>query len=270
MQQEENAYILGTEQAELHRLGLQHQIWASEAQQGWLNAGFTAGNTLLDLGCGPGFCTKEMAYIVGNSGKVIGIDRSKAYIDFLNQISNHYNLPIQGIAADFDEMELEPNSLDGVYCRWALAWVPNPQEILAKVYTALKPGGKMVIHEYAAWKTHSIEPHKPHITKAIQAALRSFKEQPGDIDVGRFIPQMVTELGMKVTGIRPLAKVARPGDLTWQWPKSFYEVYFPKLVEMNYLTQQELDAAFADYSELEKNPATMLICPMLTEVIAIK
>ena len=63
MKKEEGAYILGTDWQELHRLGVQHQIWAMEAHNGWLNAGFTAGHTLLDLGCGPGFCTTEMAFI---------------------------------------------------------------------------------------------------------------------------------------------------------------------------------------------------------------
>ena len=62
---EQNAYILGTDKEELHRLGIQHQVWASEAQKGWTLAGFTAGQTLLDLGCGPGFCTKELAMITG-------------------------------------------------------------------------------------------------------------------------------------------------------------------------------------------------------------
>ena len=46
---EENQYILGTETAELHRLGVQHQVWASEAQQGWKEANFTAGHTILGL-----------------------------------------------------------------------------------------------------------------------------------------------------------------------------------------------------------------------------
>ena len=44
---ENNAYILGTAPDELFRLGVQHQVWASEAQRGWENAGFTAGNTLV-------------------------------------------------------------------------------------------------------------------------------------------------------------------------------------------------------------------------------
>lgn len=47
MQQEENAYILGTDIEEMNRLGLKHQVWASEAQHGWHKAGFTEGMTLM-------------------------------------------------------------------------------------------------------------------------------------------------------------------------------------------------------------------------------
>lgn len=94
---EQNAYILGTDKEELHRLGLQHQVWASEAHKGWELAGFTAGQTLLDLGCGPGFCTKELAFIVGATGKVIGIDRSEHFIKFLKNINLHYGLEIEAI-----------------------------------------------------------------------------------------------------------------------------------------------------------------------------
>ena len=125
MSKEANEYILGTEQAELHRLGLQHQVWASEAQYGWNKAKFTAGQTILDLGCGPGFCTKELAYIVGQTGKVIGIDKSENYIQFLSDTKNLHGLNIDAIHSDFDDMKLAPNSLDGMYCRWALAWVSN-------------------------------------------------------------------------------------------------------------------------------------------------
>ena len=80
--QEENAYILGTDEQELYRLGLQHQVWASEAQKGWNLAQFSSGQTILDLGCGPGFCSKELAFLTGPKGKIIGIDRSKNYIDY--------------------------------------------------------------------------------------------------------------------------------------------------------------------------------------------
>lgn len=267
---ESNAYILGTDHEELHRLGIQHQIWASEAQQGWKNAGFTEGQTLLDLGCGPGFCTREMAYIAGNNGKVIGIDKSAAYIHFLEELRRSHGLNIEAIESDFNDMELDDNSLDGMYCRWALAWIPNPEDILAKVFKALKPGAKMVLHEYYDWTTHQTEPQLTHLSHAIARCYASFKEQEGDIDVGRKLPLTLEKLGMKITSTRPMAKLARPNELTWNWPKSFYHIYFPKLVEMGYLSEQECQLALADHRELERNPNSTLFCPLLIEVIAEK
>ncbi len=265
---EKNAYIFGTDADELYRLGVQHQVWASEAQKSWELAGFKAGQTLLDLGCGPGFCTKELAFIAGHSGKVIGVDKSAHFIDFLNGLRKRYQLNIETVQANFDAMHLEQNSLDGAFCRWALAWIPNPKDILLKVRDALKPGGRIVLHEYYDWTTHQTEPKLPALSKAISVCLQSLRDQAGEIDIGRYLPRIFDEIGMKVIGIRVMAKLAKPDELTWQWPKTFYYNYLPKLVEMGYLTNEEVKAALADLDRIEKLPGSTLCCPLMVEVIA--
>ena len=78
--EDSNAYILGTDKEELNRLELQHSIWSSESHAGWKTAGFKTGDSLLDLGCGPGSCSVELAKIVGPEGRVIGIDLSLIHI----------------------------------------------------------------------------------------------------------------------------------------------------------------------------------------------
>ena len=270
MSTEKNAYILGTEQAELNRLGLQHQVWASEAQLGWENAGFTRGMTILDLGSGPGFCTRELAKIVGTEGKVLAVDKSKLYIDYMEEINSTQQLPIQTVHKNFDELDLSSDSLDGMYCRWALAWIPNPKEIMTNVYEALKPGGKVVLHEYYHWMTHQINPQKPLVQKAIGMCYKSFQDTEGNIDIGNELPAILDEIGFSNIKIRTMSKMANPKQLAWQWPRSFYEVYWPKLVAMGYLTDSELETAYADLAELEKNPGTTLLCPLLVEVVAEK
>ncbi len=267
---EENAYILGTDTQELHRLGVQHQIWAEEAQRGWRLAEFKAGQTLLDLGSGPGFCTKELAYIAGQEGKVIGVDLSASFIEHLKQIKSIYHLNIEAVLANFNQMTLASESIDGMFCRWAMAWLPNPEEVLEKVFRALKPGARMVIHEYYDWSTHQTEPQKPALNKAIGAALQSFKDSPGQIDIGRRLPSILSNLGMEIKSIRPMPKLAMPSNVTWQWPKTFYHSYFPRLVEMNYLTPEEISEAFKDLEELEHTNGATLFCPMMVEVIAEK
>ena len=81
-QKENNAYILGTETAELHRLGLQHQVWAGEAIKGWELAGFTAGQTILDMGCGLSF----MPYTLSNLVKRYVATDILEYNNFWNTI----------------------------------------------------------------------------------------------------------------------------------------------------------------------------------------
>ena len=267
---EEQAYILGTDQEELYRLGLQHQVWAEEAQVGWRLAGFGAGQTLLDLGCGPGYCTEELAFIAGNGGKVIGIDKSEKFIHHLHQLINLRGLNIEAIHADFDQMSLQDNSLDGMYCRWALAWLPNPVEILQKVYQALKPGGRMVIHEYYDWSTLQTEPDMPALMTGIRAALKSFKDSEGEIDIGRELPARLSQMGMKIINTRPMSKIATPGNVTWQWPKSFFYSYFPRLVPMNFLSETEVEAALSEMETLENTVGASICTPLMFEVIAEK
>ena len=251
-------------------MGVQHQVWAEEAQHGWRLANFRAGQTLLDLGCGPGYCTKELAFIAGKEGKVIGIDKSADYIAFLKKVAAKYNLNIDGIHANFDTMTLKPSSLDGMYCRWALAWIPNPEDVLKKVVTALKPKGTMVLHEYYNWSTLQTEPRKEALAKGIAMALKSFKDTENEIDIGRYLPAILQRIGMKVTGFRPMMKIATVTNGVWQWPKTFFQSYFPRLVTQNYITAEELREALRELEELEKiDTATICTC-LMVEIIAEK
>ncbi|MBT8303736.1 MAG: methyltransferase domain-containing protein [Bacteroidia bacterium] len=269
-QQEQNAYILGTESKELQRLGLQHQVWASEAHRGWLKAGFTAGQTILDLGCGPGFCAKELGYVVGPKGKVIAVDKSEAYIRFLNKLKNLYNLPIEAHFADFSDMKLKNNSLDGVYCRWAMAWIPNVKEVLAKIHKALKPGAKVVFHEYYDWSLLQTSPEYPNLKRAIKQSLQTFFDSEGTVDIGKFLPGLFTELGMKVISQRPMNKLATPNKLDWQWPRTFFQIYFPKVSDAGYLTVEEVKKALEELEILGQNPNATILTPQMVEVIAQK
>jgi ubiquinone/menaquinone biosynthesis C-methylase UbiE len=264
---EQNAYILGTDPDELFRLGVQHQVWASEAHRGWDLAGFTAGQTILDLGSGPGFCTKELALIVGKSGEVIAIDKSGIYIDFINNLKNLYGLNITAIEAEFDHMDLQDNSLDGVYCRWALAWIPNPEQVIGQIYKALKPGGRFVIHEYFNWMTHQTTPAYTNLSKCINACFKSFDGTGGRINIGRAVSEISTDAGFKIISTRPMNKMARVNELTWQWPITFYKTYFHKLVELGYLSQEDVKHGLDELKDLEKRPDGLICCPSMIELI---
>ncbi len=263
-------YILGADDQELHRLRLQHEVWLSEAKRGWSLANFKAGQIILDLGSGPGYCSFELSNIVHNNGKVICLDKSKHFIDYLNQVKNLNNLPLEPILSSFDNFDYGLNTLDGMYCRWALAWIPNPKEILEKISEALVPQGKMVIQEYYDWSTHQTKPEMDGLKHAISKSLESFKNMDSEIDIGCYIPKILTELGLEVLSIRLMSKIATPGSKTWNWPTTFYKSYFPRLQSMEFITKHELEKANNDIKKLSKLPYSTICCPLMVEIIAQK
>ena len=64
----ERDYLLGTDEEELRRLQAQHDTWHPETADLWERADFSAGQVILDLGCGPGFTSLELAERVGAEG----------------------------------------------------------------------------------------------------------------------------------------------------------------------------------------------------------
>lgn len=265
----EKEYILGTEKAELHRLGLQHQVWSEEARRAWNKAEFSMGQTILDLGSGPGFCSMELGYIVGDSGKVIAVDQSRTFIDFLKNQAAAHGLNIDARCTSFDEMKLIDYSLDGVFSRWALAWIDNPEEIIDKIAAAMAPGAVFVAHEYYDWQTLQSEPSLPNIKKGIKACFKSFSQSDGDINIGKKLPGMLFDAGLEVLSIRPMTKIAVPDELTWEWPKTFFTNYFAKLIPV-YLSEKEYEDILLDIEELEDMDGSSILCPTMVEVIAVK
>ena len=125
-------YVLGTGDEEVERLGLQHIVWRSRAQDAWQRAGFTVGQTLLDVGCGPGHASADLAQLVGPQGRVLGVDRSRRFLDALRGMARARGLNhLSARAVELDEAALPPIMADGAWCRWVLSFVKRPRDLLA-------------------------------------------------------------------------------------------------------------------------------------------
>ena len=75
---------------------------------------------------------------------------------------------------------------------------------------------------------------------------------------------------MEIFNYRLMPKLATPNTETWEWPKTFYKSYFPRLIKMGLLTNEDVELAFKDLKNLETLGYATLWCPLMIEVIAIK
>ena len=161
---EHDAYILGTAQVELDRLALQNEIWREITEQLWDRAGFTAGQHLLELGCGPGFSSLAMAHRTGPEGGVLGWDRSAQFLAHLRaraaQASITWLETHHGDVTEQLDIALH-DKFDGVFARWLLCWMPRPQDAIKLAAKALKCGGKLVIQDYFHYHAIDLLPQDP-------------------------------------------------------------------------------------------------------------
>ncbi|OHD05646.1 MAG: methyltransferase type 11 [Spirochaetes bacterium GWD1_27_9] len=106
------------------------------------------GMTVLDLGCGPGFFTIEMAKLVGNSGKVIAADLQQEMLDKLKKKVENTNLSnrIKLHKCQEDKISLS-EKVDLILVFYMLHEVPNQLTFLQELKTFLKPNGKIFIVE---------------------------------------------------------------------------------------------------------------------------
>ncbi|HEU0298287.1 MAG TPA: methyltransferase domain-containing protein [Longimicrobium sp.] len=268
---EENEYVLGTDDHELRRLGFQHQIWAREAAAAWERGGFGPGSHVLDIGCGPGYATLDLARLVGQEGRVVGLDVSPRFVAHLQARAAALGLANVSVEVqDVEALALSPESFDGAYARWVLTFVRSPEAVVAGAAKALKGGGRLVVHDYSLYTGLQLAPEDPAVHRVVEAVVRSWRDRGGDPSVGARIPRMMLDAGLEVVSITPLARIARPGSALWQWPRTFFDNYLPQLVASGYLAEEGRLAFDAVWAERAADPAAWFATPPMVEVVGVR
>ncbi len=266
-----STYVLGTHDAELQRLGFQAQVWRARALALFERAGFGQGQRLLDVGCGPGYVTLDLARIATSSGEVLAVDASERYIEHLQaQPRLAEQSRVEAWVGDAQRLELDAASLDGAFERWVMCFVPEPEKVVAAVARALKPGGAFVIQEYANYEAMRLAPRSRAFERVVEAVAHSFRQRGGDPDVACRLPAMLQASGFKVVHLEPVVRAGGPRTEFWQWPEGFFFNYVPLLVERGLLTPAEQDAFEHDWRARAADPLAQFYSPVLTEIVARK
>ncbi len=267
----EKDYILGTHDEEIARLGLQHRVWKPRVLDAWSRAGFSAGHVLLDVGCGPGWASLDMAAIVGPGGRVHAVDRSRRFLEALEaerSRSGIGNLLTHEI--DLDTGPLPDLRADGAWARWVFAFVKRPRDLAGRLREALRPGGSVVLHEYFDYAAWRMAPRVAELEEFVTAVMESWRAQGGEPDVGLDLPGWLTESGFDVRDLRTHVSLVSPADPIWQWPRSFVEVGLSRLVDLGFLPAGRAGEIAAAVAAAERNPATLMVTPAVVEILAVR
>jgi SAM-dependent methyltransferase len=263
----EHPYVLGTHDEELARLGLQHRVWRPRALDAWRRGGFTVGQTLFDIGCGPGYASLDLADIVGTSGRVIAIDQSQRYLDALKAAARKN---ISTYKLDLDADELPRVTADGAWVRWVFGFLKHPRALLERIAGILRPGATLVVHEYFDYGTWRFTRRSPLFEEFVATVMRSWRASGGEPDVGLDLSIWAEEVGFRVASLIPIIDVISPSNFVWQWPKTFTDVGLRRLIELGDMSEEGAAAIRNEFRTLEAMPHTKIITPGVLEIIAVK
>ena len=271
MASKDQDYVLGTHDAEIARLQLQHGIWRNLVHDCWQRAGIAKGQHVIDIGCGPGFASRDLAALVGQNGKVTGIERSErfiAYADALCRQAGHDNAAFVKADVMLDNPDLR--DADAIWCRWLAIFVSDPALLVNKMAAMLKPGGKLIFHEYVNYETYQSIPPSRRLEEFVQHVMISWRDFGGEPNVAKLLPGILAEAGCRILDTRPYSFSAQPHQPVWQWPASFIDINLQRLLELGLVDAGWVTEVKQDVQALEANPNALLITPMVLEIIAEK
>jgi ubiquinone/menaquinone biosynthesis C-methylase UbiE len=105
------------------------------------------GQTVLDVGTGTGHLAIALAQIVGDKGRVIGIDISPKMLEQARIKVNELRLKnIELQLADAETLDYSINTFDRILCANTFPWLEEKEATLRLWHQFLKPGGQISIH----------------------------------------------------------------------------------------------------------------------------
>ena len=115
---------------------------------------------MADVGSGTGYFTWRLAEQVGPKGKVYAVDVQQSMLDLTKKaVAEHKLANVEYVLATDSSPRLPERSVDLVFIAYAYHEFGDPDAMMAGIRRALKPGGRVVILEYA--KESKIAPASP-------------------------------------------------------------------------------------------------------------
>jgi len=224
----------------IKKLELQALETAEERLPLYEEIGLKDAKTILDVGCGSGFVTSDIAKIT--KGKVIAVDGSNDMINFAkNLLKNYSNVEFK--IADAHNLTFADNTFDIVTCNLLLMWADDPQKVVCEMARVVKNNGIVLASLEPDYGGKLHWPENPKVDPIF--AGQAIKNRGGDPHIGRKLRMFFVKAGLNT-------KIGIGNNRIWscEEDKKYYlhaRDFYVKTLKDAGLSSKEIDKWEYDY-----------------------
>jgi SAM-dependent methyltransferase len=159
--------------------------------------GIAPGIHVLDAGCGAGDDAREMAEIVGPTGRVVGLDSSATMVETARTRTPDGNTTIEFVHGSLYELPFPDDSFDAARSDRVFQHLDEPELAIRELVRVTKPGGRINIID-PDFGAGAIDVDNPELYLRLQESGRRARvDQPGSGWMGRQLWGLFNSAGLR-------------------------------------------------------------------------
>ena len=208
-------------------------------------AGASSGEVAIDIGCGPGYLTRDLALSVGPMGSVTGLDISESMLALADARCEGLEQVLL-VEARADDLPAEDASVDIACALQVLAYVPDLDAALSEIARVLSSKGRAIIldtdFEGLVWESRA--------RIRMDRVLEAYDRHCSWPDLPRILPAR-----LQAAGLRMVRCEAVPLLSTSYHPNTYVHglarIIHGFVTGQSLIPSDEADAWLAEFDELE-------------------
>jgi arsenite methyltransferase len=204
------------------------------------------GEHVLDIGSGPGLLAHDIAIAVGQSGRVCGIDLSRAMVAMSSKRCTEQPWA-EFRTADAARLPYPDDSFHAAVSTQVYEYLPDIPAALRELHRVLRPGGRAAIldTDYGSLVIHTEDPMR------MARVLSAWDEHFVHASLPRTLSRQLREAGFTIRE-RSAIPMFNPEFEDNTYGKGLLAMMASFAVGRSGITQSEADAWFAEFAELNK------------------
>ena len=263
----ESTYIIRGGPEGRERLRLVARVMAPSTTDLLDRVGVAQDADCLDVGCGGGDVTLELARRA-HAGHVVGIDLDEAKLEIARAEAREAGADnIDYRCLDLRNPDLE-SAYDVVHARFVLSHLVDPQAAVDGLVRVLRPGGALVVVDIEKAATLCEPPHRS-FERYIELYTLAARARGVDPDIGPRLPAILANAGLRPVQVNVVQPVGRQpkgyeGDVKLTAPVTL-ESIADAILALNAAERSELDSLVDDLYRLAGDDETLIGTPRMVQ-----